>query len=73
MSTIVLDAQSADRLRGCNSSAELRDQHGNIIGYFEPPPRIYAPGEMPVIDEAELDRREQRWEGISAAEARCRL
>jgi hypothetical protein len=73
MSTIVLDPQSADALRNCTQSAVLHDREGNIVGYFEPPPKLYEPGELPAFDEAELDRREQRWEGIPSAEARRRL
>lgn len=73
MSTIVLDPQSADALRQCTKSAVLRDREGNIVGYFEPPPKLYQLGEIPEFDEAELDRREDRWEGILAAEARRKL
>ena len=73
MSTIVIDPQSADVLRKCAESAVLRDREGNVVGYFEPAPRLYKPGEIPEFDEAELDRREQRWEGIPSAEVRRRL
>jgi hypothetical protein len=73
MSTIVLDPQSVEALRNCNQSAVLRDRDGNVVGYFEPPPKLYQPGETPSFDEAELDRREARWEGIPATEARRRL
>lgn len=73
MSTIVLDPQAADALRKCAQSAVLRDRDGNVVGYFEPPPKLYRPGEIPEFDEAELDRREARWEGIPSDEARRRL
>jgi len=73
MSTIVRDTQSAHALRNCTQSAVLRDREGNIVGYFEPPPKLYQPGEVPAFDEAELDRREERWEGIPSAEARRQL
>jgi hypothetical protein len=73
MSTIILDAKSAEALRKCEEAAVLRDREGNVIGYFEPAPRVYPPGETPEFDKAELDRREQRWEGIPSAEARRRL
>ena len=73
MSTIVVDPQWAETLRKCAESAVLRDVEGNIVGYFEPPPRLYQAGETPEFDEAELDRREQRWEGIPSAEVRRRL
>jgi hypothetical protein len=73
MSTIVLDPHSADILRNCAQSAVLRDREGNIVGYFEPPSRLYQPGEIPNFDEAELSRRERRWEGIPSAEVRRAL
>jgi len=73
MSTIVLDSPSADVLRNCAESALLRDANGNVVGYFEPAPRLYPPGEIPDFDEAELNRREQRWEGIPSAAVRRQL
>ena len=73
MSTIVLDPHSAEILRNCAQSAVLRDGEGNIVGYFEPPPRLYQPGQIPDFDESELNRRERRWEGIPSAEVRRAL
>jgi hypothetical protein len=73
MSTITLDAAAAEILKNCTRSAELRDPAGNVVGYFEPAPRIYPPGELPEFDEAELDRREAQWDGIPSAEVRRRL
>jgi hypothetical protein len=73
MSTIILDPQSVEVLRKCADSAVLRDQEGNIVGYFEPPPRLYQPGEIPDLDEAELQRRENRWQGIASSEVRRQL
>ena len=73
MSTIVLDPQSIDLLRKCQESAVLQDQEGNVVGYFEPPPRLYQPGEIPDFDPAELKRRADRWEGIPSAEVRRQL
>jgi hypothetical protein len=73
MSTIILDASAADALRNCVESAVLRDASGNVVGYFEPAPRLYQPGEIPDFDPAELDRREERWAGIPSAEVRRRL
>lgn len=41
---------------------------------FEPAElHIYEEGETPEFDEAELDRRERRWQGIPSAEVRRRL
>ena len=73
MSTIILDSHAAELLRNCSESAALRDASGNLVAYFEPAPRLYQPGEIPDFDEAELARREQRWQGIPSAEVRHRL
>jgi hypothetical protein len=73
MGTIVLDSQSVDLFRNCSGGAVLRDGQGNIVGYFEPPARLYQPGEIPKFDEAELKRRVQRWQGIPSAEVRRQL
>jgi hypothetical protein len=73
MPTIVLDAAAAESLRKCNEPAVLRDSAGNIVGYFQPRPRVYEPGEIPEFDEAELDRRVERWQGIPAEEVMRRL
>lgn len=73
MSTIVIDRAWAEMLRKCGESAVLRDSEGNIVGFFEPPARLYDAGHTPEFDEAELDRREQRWEGIPSTEVRRRL
>jgi len=73
MSTIVLNAESAAALRKCSQPAVLQDAEGKIIGYFEPPAPIYAPGELPEFDEDELNHRVQRWQGIPSAEVRRRL
>jgi hypothetical protein len=73
MSTIVLDPSSTALLRSCTEPTVLRDAEGNVVGYFEPPARLYEEGEIPEFDEAELDRREQRWQGIPSAEVRRML
>lgn len=70
MSTIILEDKSVELLKNCTVAALLRDSQGNVIGFFEPPRRLVDPGEVPQIDEAELDRRSQRWQGIPHAEAR---
>jgi hypothetical protein len=68
MSTIILDDQAVDLLKKCDTSAVLRDNAGNIVGYFER--RLYDPELIPEFDEAELKRREANWQGIPHAEAR---
>jgi hypothetical protein len=73
MSTIVLDAKWVEVLRKCADSTVLRDQEGNVVGIFEPPPKLYEEGEIPELDEAEIERRIQRWQGIPSAEVRRQL
>jgi hypothetical protein len=73
MSTITLDPATVDALRKCADAAVLQDAAGNVIGYFEPPGRLYEPGEIPELDRAELERRELRWQGLPSAEVRRRL
>jgi hypothetical protein len=70
MSTITLPASAAELLRNCTHPAALHDASGKLVGYFEPPPRIYKPGEIPDFDEAELDRRQKAGPGIPSAEVR---
>ncbi len=73
MSTIIVDRKWAETLRNCVESAVLRDSEGKIVGYFEPPAQLYEAGHTPDFDEAELDRREERWQGIPSAEIRKQL
>lgn len=74
MSTLVLDQSAADRLLACHEATVLHDPSGTVIGVFDPTPlAICDPGTVPEFDEAELDRREERWEGIPSAEVRRRL
>ena len=73
MSTIVLDSAAADALRKCVEPAVLRDSAGNVVGYFEPALRVYEEGEIPDLDEDELDRREAQRNVIPAEEVRRRL
>lgn len=73
MATIVLDSSSADALRQCAVPAMLRDAQGAIVGYFQPANPVYDPRDIPEFDEAELDRRSQRWQGIPSAEVRRQL
>jgi hypothetical protein len=73
MSTITIDHQSAAALRQCVGLTVLRDSKGQVVGYFQPVEPKYDPRDIPEFDEEELDRREQRWEGIPSAEVRRRL
>ncbi len=73
MSTIVLDAAAIEALKKCREPAVLRDSNGAVVGYFEPPERIYQEGEIPEFDEDELDRREASHNVMSSDEVRRRL
>ncbi len=74
MTQITLDQATVDRLRAAGKVAQVLDPQGAIVGFFEPADlHVYEEGEIPEFDEAELDRREQRWQGIPAEEVRRRL
>jgi len=60
MSSLVLDQSAIDKLKGVEVGVEVRDQHGNLIGFFHP---VVAPTgvdqyECPASDD-ELLRRKQ--------------
>ena len=57
MTNIVLDAQTAQRLREARQCLELRDPTGGVVGYFRPAvaPEHYKKHEVPFTNE-ELDR-----------------
>ena len=73
MCTITLNPAAVDALRKCAGATVLQDAAGNVIGYFEPPGRLYESGEVPEFDPAELNRREERWEGSPSADVRRSL
>ncbi|HUE73020.1 MAG TPA: hypothetical protein VMP01_19200 [Pirellulaceae bacterium] len=74
MTQIMLDQATIDRLRAAGKVAQILDPHGTTVGFFEPADlHVYDEGELPDFDETELDRREQRWQGIPAEEVRRRL
>ena len=70
MNPIALPTSVADLVRNCMDETALHDAGGNLIGYFQPAPRLYQPGEIPEFDEAGLDRRQQRGHGIPSAVVR---
>jgi hypothetical protein len=57
MTNIVLDADTAQKLRGAGQYLELRDPAGVVVGYFRPAvkPEHYKQFEVPFTKE-ELDR-----------------
>jgi hypothetical protein len=73
MKAIVIDQKVADNLKELRDTVELRDAAGSILGYFEPTAQLYDEGVIPEIDEEELRRRIERWEGIPSAEVRRQL
>lgn len=74
MTQITLDQATIDRLRAAGELAQILDPQGATVGYFESAElHVYEEGEVPEFDEAELDRREQRWQGIPSDEVRRRL
>lgn len=77
MTQITLDQATIDRLRAAGELAQILDPQRATVGYFESAEmHVYEEGEegeVPEFDEAELDRREQRWQGIPSDEVRRRL
>ncbi len=73
MSSVVLDSQVLERLRQPGGLVEIRDETGQLAGYFTPPgehPKessLYRDVEVPFTDE-ELDRFEQEPGGRSLDE-----
>ena len=63
MSSVVLDSEALARLRQAEGLVEIRDQAGQLVGYFTPPrehpPRAsaYRDVDVPFTDE-DLDRFE---------------
>ena len=64
MTKIVIDPTTAGQLSGVETSAELVDPSGNLLGYFSPKvdPSLYDQVEPPISEE-ELDRIEKEGGG----------
>lgn len=64
MSELVIDSTTLDKLRQFNERVEIRDESGELIGYFTPrvDPSLYESLEIPVAAE-ELRRRAQKGGG----------
>ncbi|MCH8042728.1 MAG: hypothetical protein IID44_03325 [Planctomycetes bacterium] len=60
MTKIVINPAAAGQLSGIETTVELCDPSGNLLGYFSPKvdPALYDQVEIP-ISEDELDRRQQ--------------
>ena len=60
MTKILIDPATAGQLSGIETTVELCDPSGNLLGYFSPKvdPSLYDQVEIP-ISEDELDRRQQ--------------
>src|SRR5437588_4912272 len=69
MSHIVLEQPILAKLMAMGESVEIRDEAGNLRGYFSPTiDRELYDGLEPEISEEELQRREQRTGGRTLAE-----
>lgn len=74
MSTIVVDAAMRAKLLAAGDLAEIRDEHGQVIGRFlaAPPPVVYVmEGELP--SDEEIDRRLREDRGFTTDEVMERL
>ena len=60
MTKIVINPAAAGQLSGIETTVELCDPSGNVLGYFSPKvdPSLYDQVELPISEE-ELDRRQQ--------------
>jgi hypothetical protein len=69
MSSVVLDSKSLEQLRQAEGRVEVRDEAGQLVGYFTPhvARSLYDSVEAPVSDE-ELRRRAQKGGGRTLAE-----
>jgi len=78
MTRITVDSATIARLRGLGESLEFCDEHGTLLGRFEPDEKSPAFREWlrsvePGISDAEFKRREERNEGVSTDELLQRL
>ncbi|MGP0067289.1 MAG: hypothetical protein ACLQGP_27300 [Isosphaeraceae bacterium] len=69
MSSVVLDSRSLELLRQGEGRVEIRDEAGQLAGYFIPPVdrSLYESVEVPVSED-ELRRRAQKGGGRTLAE-----
>ena len=69
MISVKLDRSLMDKLRGFHERVELRDETGQVVGYFQPvvEPATYHDVEVPFSEE-ELDRFEKEPGGRSLDE-----
>jgi hypothetical protein len=69
MSSVVLDSKALEQLREAEGRVEVRDEAGQLVGYFTPriDRALYDSVEVPVSDE-ELRERAQKGGGRTLAE-----
>ena len=69
MSELIVDSATVSKLREINERVEIRDEAGELIGYFTPrvDRQLYDSVKVPISDE-ELRRRAQRKVGRTLAE-----
>jgi hypothetical protein len=74
VSSIVLDHSAAEKLRNCDQVTVLRDQNGNVVGFFEPPHlHVYEEGEIPEFVETSLKEPLSASEKLTTDEVLRRL
>jgi hypothetical protein len=74
MSTIVVDQAMRAKLLAAGDLAQIRDEHGQVIGRFlaTPPPVVYVmEGELP--SDEEIDRRLREGRSFTPEEVMERL
>jgi len=69
MSEVIVDSVTVNQLREINERVEIRDEAGELIGYFTPlvDRRLYESVEVPISEE-ELRRRAQKGGGRTLVE-----
>jgi hypothetical protein len=57
MTSVKIDSDTLQRLRGVTEAVQLCDEAGNVIGYFRPARCSQRYPEPPSLDPVELQRR----------------
>jgi hypothetical protein len=74
VSELIFDSVTLEKLRHVNERMEIRDQKGELIGYFSPriDRSLYDSVDIPVDDD-ELRRRAQKGDGRTLTEILAEL
>lgn len=70
MTQVYVDSETRRKLNGLSELTILRDEHGELLGYFRParPLESYEEGVIPELSDEEFQRRIQRGGGRTWAE-----